>query len=149
MYDPAFDIHLVESLDAIYSLVASMLIATYFTVRWFTKRRASNRAHKLDKYVHSLLDIEQQQIGLDENPEVDDMKKLQELLDAVTILRQEALREFTAHELKEDRSVDCFIHMCHALSDKINAKISRQRMNQCFEGLAASLKTLPKDCSEE
>jgi hypothetical protein len=47
------------------------------------------------------------------------------MLDQVTELRQEALSEFTAHELNEDRAVDCFIEMCHALSDKINAKLTR------------------------
>ena len=37
----------------------------------------------------------------------------------------EVLKEFTAHELNEDRAVECFLQMCHALSDKINAKLTR------------------------
>ena len=61
---------------------------------------------------------------------------LQKMLDQVTMLRQEALQEFTAHELNEDRAVDCFIEMCHALSDKINAKLTRDSLRQLNSALS-------------
>ena len=39
---------------------------------------------------------------------------------------------FSAHELQDDRAADCFLEMCHALSDKINAKLLRQSMHKRF-----------------
>ena len=97
------------------------MIAAFFGVRWLRKRRARTKEHKLDRYIQSLLDIEQRQLGLDEDAKANDVKLLQKLLDDVTLLRQTALREFSIHELNEDRGADCFIEMCHALSNKINA----------------------------
>jgi len=32
--------------------------------------------------------------------------------------------------MNEDPSVACFVQMCHALSDKINAKLTRQRTDR-------------------
>ena len=45
------------------------------------------------------------------------------------------MKEFTAHQLNEDRGPDCFAGMCHALSEKINAKISRLRLDKKFDEL--------------
>jgi len=59
-----------------------------------------------------------------------DVEQLQVLLDEVTELRQEALGEFNAHSMNEDPSVACFVQMCHALSNKINAKLTRQRTDR-------------------
>ena len=64
---------------------------------------------------------------------------LQKMLDDVTFLRRDALSEFSAHELKEDRATDCFLEMCHSLSDKINAKLSRQRLDQRMNELVAAV----------
>ena len=44
-----------------------------------------------------------------------------------------ALEELAGHELNEDRAIDSLIQMCHALSNKLNAKISRQRLDQRFD----------------
>ena len=77
-----------------------------------------------------MLDIERRQLGLDEDESGKDIEKLQRLLDEVTQLRQEALGEFNAHSMNEDPSVACFVQMCHALSDKINAKLTRQRTDR-------------------
>ena len=54
------------------------------------------------------------------------------MLDEVTLLRQDALKNFSAHELKDDRAADCFLEMCHAISDKIGGKLQRQLMIQGF-----------------
>ena len=91
--------------------------------------KSEKKGHRLDRYMQSLLEIERRQISLDSDQHKEDVGSLQALLDEVTELRQEALREFTAHELNEDRAADCFIQMCHALSNKINAKLSRQRLD--------------------
>ncbi len=131
VYGPEFDIHLFETWEAAYSLAASGIIMAFVAFRWLTNRRLRKLEHKLDRYIRALLDIERRQMPLDNKDAATDKEvvKLQELLDEVTVLRQEALGEFTAHELQEDRASDCFINMCHALSHKINAKLSRQRLD--------------------
>jgi hypothetical protein len=131
VYGPAFDISMFESLDAAYSLSASGILLLFVGYRWMQNRRVRKREHKLDRYIRALLDIEKRQTQLDRRFAAtgEEIGKLQDLLDEVTALRQEALGEFTAHELEEDRASDCFISMCHALSNKINAKLSRQRFD--------------------
>ncbi len=138
-YDPEFDMHAFESWEALYSLVASSVIAAFLAARWWRRQRILKKEHRLDRYMRSLLQIERRQIDLDGPDGSDDRKKLQELLDEVTLLRQDALREFTAHELSEDRAADCLIEMCHALSNKINAKISRQRLDKRMDELTKTI----------
>ena len=116
-----------------------MVIAAFVGLRWLQNKRAKRKEHRLDGYIRSLLLIERRQLALDADEEGKDVEKLQGLLDEVSSLRQEALSEFTAHELKEDRAADCFISMCHALSNKINAKLSRQRLDRCMKSLSRAL----------
>lgn len=139
-YDPDFDIHIFESLDAIYSLVASVLIAVFLLVRAFMRRQTRNKEHKLDRHMKTLLEIERRQISLDSDLDKNDAKMLQKLLDEITYLRQTALSELAAHELNEDRAIDSFIQMCHGLSSKISAKLSRQRLDQGFNQLTEAVK---------
>ena len=141
-FNPEVDLSMVESAEAVYSLAASLFIASFLGLRWLHNRRMKRKEHRLDRYMRSLLDIERRQIGLDHEPGGGDAARLGELLDEVTLLRQEALRAFTAHELNEDRGADCFVHMCHALSDKINAKISRQRLDHRIDELTEALDAL-------
>ena len=47
----------------------------------------------------------------------------------VILLRRKALKELSAHELAEDRAANCFFLMCQDLSNKINAKLSRQQLD--------------------
>ena len=63
---------------------------------------------------------------------------LQILLDEVTALRQENLKQFSAHELNEDRATDAFLEMCHALSDKINAKLLGWKIDRLGEKIKRS-----------
>ena len=135
IYDPEFDIHLVESWEAAYSLSLSIVIAVFFGFQWMRRWRVRTTEHKLDQYIRSLLDLEGQQVGLDEGADASDLERLQQLLDELTFLRQRALREFSVHDLNEDRGVDCFIVMCHELSNKVNAKISRQRLDTVMNRL--------------
>ena len=140
VYGPEFDIHLFESWEAAYSLAASGFIMAFVAFRWLRNRQIRKREHKLDRYIRALLKIEQRQMPLDSSvtSNEEEVLKLQELLDEVTALRQEALGEFTAHELQEDRASDCFISMCHGLSSKINAKLSRQRLDLMLAQLLSS-----------
>jgi len=85
------------------------------------------------------MDIEQRQVTLDDDAKGNDVEELQKMLDEVTSLQQEGLRNFTAHELKADRGPQCFIEMCHALSAKINSKLSRQQTNRLIQELVRAI----------
>ena len=119
-----------------YSLLASLTIATFLGLRWYRQRAEFNREHKLDRWIHALLDIERRQMPLDVLPDHGDSSELEQILDEITELRMEALAEFSAHDLKDDRAIQCFIDMCSYLSNKINMKLTRQRMDFWFRGLA-------------
>ena len=127
---PLLNPDFVEGTEGLRSFVVSILIAGWLLARWLRDRRLRAHEHRLDRYIRSLLDIERRQLGLDEDEVQDDTEPLQRLLDEVTQLRQEVLHEFSAHELNEDPSAVCFVQMCHALSDKVNAKLTRQRLNR-------------------
>ncbi|MCP4776275.1 MAG: hypothetical protein GY880_18770, partial [Planctomycetaceae bacterium] len=112
------------------SFFFSLLVAGWLLARWLRDRRLKQDEHELDRFVRLVLEIERRQLGLDEDELGNDVEKLQILLDEVTQLRQEALGEFNAHSMNEDPSVACFVQMCHALSNKINAKLTRQRTDR-------------------
>ena len=119
----------VEATEGLRSFVVSILVAGWLTVRWWKQTRERQQEHQLDRCILSLLDIERRQMDLDQTDNSDDGEALQLLLDEVTKLRQDALRELTAHDLNDDPAATTFIEMCHALSDKINAKLTRQRLD--------------------
>ncbi len=119
----------VEATEGLRSFVVSMLVAGWLTIRWWRKTLDRRQEHRLDRCIQSLLDIERRQMDLDQTDGSDDSKALQLLLDEVTGLRQDALRELSAHDLNDDPAASAFIGMCHALSDKINAKLTRQRFD--------------------
>ena len=119
----------VEATEGLRSFVVSILIAAYLAIRWFKQHRLRRSEHQLDSFLRLLLQIELRQMDLDEGVGMSDIEQLQRLLDEVTELRQEALGSLSAHELSDDSSAAVFIQMCHALSDKINAKLSRQRID--------------------
>jgi len=136
---PVLNPDFVEATEGMRSFVVSVLIACFLLLRWMKERRARQKEHRLDRYIRKLLEIEQNQLELDDRSDSDDAGALQKMLDDVTFLRREALSEFSAHELKEDRATDCFLEMCHSLSDKINAKLSRQRLDQRMNELVAAV----------
>lgn len=143
---PVMNSDFVEALEGMRSFIVSLIIAGFLLYRWWSKRKLMAEEHQLDGYIRSLLAIERDQLELDDNPDQTDAEldsrfaRLQSLLDDVTRLRQEALSEFTAHKLNEDRATDAFLEMCHALSDKINAKLTRLRLELSFRKLAESLR---------
>lgn len=122
---PLINPDFVEGTEGLRSFIVSLIAAAWLLHRWWTKRKTLSQEHRLDRYVKELLELERAQMDVDGDKGDADTKALQQMLDRVTLLRQDALSEFTAHELNEDRAVDCFIEMCHALSDKINAKLTR------------------------
>jgi TRAP transporter TAXI family solute receptor len=140
---PLLDPDFVDATEGLRSLVVSAIIAAFLAVRWLAKRRARRQEHKLDRFIRQLLDLEQQQLALDQSEGWADLKNLQAALNKVTALRHEALREFSAHELNEDRAVDCLLELCQALTEKINAKISRQRLDKRFAELGAAVRQGP------
>ena len=101
-------------------------MAAWLLHRWWSRRQIRSQEHRLDRYIRKLLELELEQLEVDGEGGPGEAKALQEMLDKVTYLRQEALSEFSAHELNEDRAADSFVQMCHALSDKINGKLIRQ-----------------------
>ena len=127
---PLLNPDFVEGTEGLRSFLVSMIAACWLIHRWWTKRQLLKQEHRLDRYIKDLLELEQKQLGLDGHSDGDE-QPLQDLLDQVTLLRQEALAEFSAHELNEDRSVECFIEMCHALSDKISGKLTRYTLIRC------------------
>jgi hypothetical protein len=136
VYNPELlPVELVEWTEDIRSFIFSVLIAAFFGVRWFRQRSVKEKERKLDGYIQSLLEIEQQQLSLAGG----EVETLQKLLDKVSSLKQEALGTFAAHELNDVRAAECFIGMCHALSDKINAKISRQQLDKRLGELVSAI----------
>ncbi len=55
----------------------------------------------------------------------------------------------SAHELTEDRAGDSFVSMCHALSHKINAKISRQRLDKRVDEMVSLIQGTPAGSETE
>ena len=127
---PLLNPDFVDATEGLRSFFFSLLVAGWLLARWLRDRRLKQDEHELDQFVRRVLDIERRQLGLDEDESGDDVEQLQRLLDEVTQLRQEALGEFNAHSMNEDPSVACFVQMCHALSNKINAKLTRQRTDR-------------------
>lgn len=120
----------VEATEGIRSFVFSGLIGLYLLIHWLKKRNERSQEHKLDHFIHRLLAIEQEQLALDRNYSDEDIQKLEQFLDEITELRREALIEFSAHQLNDDPAIECFISMSHALSEKINSKMTRDAIRR-------------------
>jgi TRAP transporter TAXI family solute receptor len=135
VYAPDFEIGQIEGWEALYSLIASAVIGGVLLFRWLHRLRATSKEHKWDRYIHRLLDIERKQLHFDESGSDNKVSDLQKILDDVTFLRQESLKEFSAHELNDDHAAECFINMCSALSGKVNAKLTRMRFDQKIDEL--------------
>ena len=108
----------------------SGLIGLFLLFRWLRIKSERSQAHKLDEYIHRLLAIEQEQMVLDGDYTGEQILRLEGYLDEVTELRREALEEFTAHQLNDDPAIECFISMSHALSQKVNAKLTRDAIRK-------------------
>ena len=131
---PPLNPDFVEATEGMRSFLVSIIVALYFIVRWFKKNKQLKAGHHLDIYLKRLLDIEKEQIDLDEGgTNQNEIALLEDLLDEVTKLRQEALSEFSANDFNEDSGFECFLLMSNSLSDKINSKLTRQKICQQIE----------------
>lgn len=137
---PLLNPEFVDSTESLRSFVVSLLIAAYLGYRWFKDHRMRKDEHRLDGYIRALIEIETRQIDIDGAADAKQVEALEKMLDEVTLLRQEVLKDFSAHELKDDRAADCFLEMCHAISEKIGAKLLRQRLARGFDELSSQLK---------
>ena len=141
VYDPKLrsliDPTLIDITEGLRSLIASLLIAGVVAWRWWRRRRQYNEAHRLEIYVEKLEVIERRQLQLDSGrmPVEHDIPELQRMLDQVTELRWQALEDFSVHEQMEDAAVRTFLNVCNALTSKINAKLSRARLDLRFDEL--------------
>ena len=139
-YDPTaqpwMNTDFVERTEGIRSFGVSILIGLFFGIRWLLQWRTRSVEHQLDRYIHELLEIEEEQKALDYATSRESLAKLEKYLDQVTELRREALTEFTAHQLNDDPAITCFLEMSHALSEKISSKLTRGRIGQLSEQLA-------------
>ena len=141
VYDPKLrsliDPALIDITEGLRSLIASLLIAGVVAWRWWRRRRQYNEAHRLEIYVEKLEVIERHQLQLDSGrmPVEHDIPELQRMLDQVTELRWQALEDFSVHEQMEDAAVRTFLNVCNALTSKINAKLSRARLDLRFDEL--------------
>ena len=135
---PILSPEFVDTTEGLRSFFVSILVAGWLFWRWFRESRIRRQEHRLDRFIRQLLDIELRQMNLDQSASGADAAPLNDLLDEVTTLRQEALGTLTSHELYDDPAAGVFIEMCHALSDKINAKLNRQRLDVQFQALLAA-----------
>jgi TRAP transporter TAXI family solute receptor len=139
-FRPLLNPDFVGATEGLRSFVVSLLIAIYLGYRWLQDRRERKGEHQLDGYFRVLIKIESREIDIDSKASHEETEALEKMLDEVTLLRQEALKDFSAYELKDDRAAERFLEMCHAISDKIGAKLLRQRLAQGFIELSSQLK---------
>lgn len=127
----------VEGTEGLRSFFVSLTVAIWLLHRWWSRREALKNEHQLDRYIRDVLLLEDRQMKIDGEGGPEEAIQLQTMLDQVTLLRKEALAEFTAHELNEDRATECLIGLCHALSDKINSKLTRHTIRQLKHAIEA------------
>ena len=58
----------------------------------------------------------------------DEIIVLEDLLDEVTSLRRKALISFSANDFRDDSGAECFLLLSNSLSQKINSKLTRQKI---------------------
>ena len=127
---PILDAEFVEATAGIRHFICSVVIALFFGAQWVRNRVKRRKEHKLERFVRRLKEMEQRQVSLGRQTDGSDINSLHEALDELALLRQDALESFSVHELNEDRATECFIDMCDALSQRLNGKLSRQRLEQ-------------------
>ena len=89
--------------------------------------------------IHTVMEIERQQMSIEAEKPEEALKKLQSLLDQVTNLRQECFEDFSVHRLQDDQGTDCFLELCASMSEKLNAKMTRLRLGGEIARLADAI----------
>ena len=136
---PLLNPDFVDSTESLRSFFVSILIAIYLCARWLKNRNRRRSEHFLDKFLHRLLDIEKEQVELDEaGLSGAEAVQLERLLNEVTDLRREALTAFSINDLQDDPGMEYFLMLSSSLNEKINAKLTRQRICNEIAGLKKS-----------
>ena len=87
----------------------------------------------------SLVAIEKEQVELDEEGlSGEEAIQLERLLGEVTKLRREALTAFSINDLQDEPGMEYFLMLSSSLNEKINAKLTRQRICNEIAGLKKS-----------
>jgi TRAP-type uncharacterized transport system substrate-binding protein len=141
-YDGGFNPGEFAGWQAFYSLFASITLAIAVTCRWLWRGRRRQREHRLNQYFNCLFAIEERLLDLDQHARTDDLVPLQVCLDEITRLRHKAMQDFNAHELNDDAAFQTFLQTCHYISQKVNAKLSRQRSGHFAERIVESIDSL-------
>ena len=143
VYEPAsknlLSTDFVEKWEGMRSFFVSLIVAGFFGYRWYHKKKDRMKDHKLDHYIHTVMEIEQQQMSLEAEKPEEAMEKLQSLLDRVTNLRQECFEDFSVHRLQDDQGTDCFLELCASVSEKLNAKMTRIKLGSEIARLAKAI----------
>jgi len=139
---PILNAEFVEATEGVRSFVFSILIAVFFGAQWARNRVRRRKEHRLEKFIRRLMNMEQRQIELGRKSDGSDIDGLHEAIDQLAALRQDALGSMSAHELNEDRATECFIDMCDALSQRLNGKLSRQRLEQRLVKVSSAIDNL-------
>ena len=129
----------VEKWEGLRSFFVSLIVAGFFGYQWYHKKKNRMKDHKLDHYIHTVMEIEQQQMSLEAEKPEEAMQKLQSLLDRVTNLRQECFEDFSVHRLQDDQGTDCFLELCASVSEKLNAKMTRIKLGSEIARLAKAI----------
>ncbi|MCG8406269.1 MAG: hypothetical protein MI923_13815 [Phycisphaerales bacterium] len=146
LHDGAFNIYepdlkpflspdFVDATEGVRSFVVSIVIGIFVAFRWFRHLQRRGRESRLDIFMRDLLSIERAQVTLDQTNGYSDLGQLQKHLGEVTELRQRALDSFNTYQMTDEPGVDLFLEMSHAVSEKISAKISRQRLDLALADL--------------
>ena len=143
MYDPEsrtlLKPEIVDMWESMRSFFVSIIVAGVVGWQWYRKKRDRTKEGRLDYYIREVIRIERDQMSLDATPSGDALEKLQKLQDELTDLRQECFRDFSGHQLQEEPGTDCFLMLCASLSEKLNAKMTRQRLGGELSRLADSI----------
>ena len=130
---------IVDMWESMRSFFVSMIVAVVVGWQWYRKKRDRTKETRLDYYIREVIRIEREQMSLDGTSSGDALEKLQKLQDELTDLRQECFRDFSGHQLQEEPGTDCFLMLCASLSEKLNAKMTRQRLGGEISRLADSI----------
>jgi TRAP-type uncharacterized transport system substrate-binding protein len=125
---PLIDPDFMEATESARSFAFSLLIGGFFAWQWYRRRRERRKDHRLDEYFAELLQIDRTALPNIENSR--DAEQMQQTLERVIELRNEALREFSAKDFDEDSAADSFLSLCHTVAAGLRAQLLRWQFRQ-------------------
>ena len=122
-----FFANVFESIAAIKELFVALCAMAYLVWQRWTKyqqrhehEQLSHMKDRLDQFLNQTLVIEQNQMS-----ETDPVR-LKHMLDSITQIKMDALKEFTDERLRSDQSFSIFLIQCSNLITSIQMNISQQ-----------------------